>query len=365
MIAAEPKIAWRYLDLRGDDRNPDEEVERLSAAERSAVCDLVGRPAFRAALIRTANSEHRLVLTFHHIVIDGWSLPILLQEIFAGYFGQRLPAAVPYRNFVSWLAEQDREAAHAAWREVLDGFEAPTLVAPLAPPGPRRVDSYQLSAETTRGLGELARSCHTTISTVLQAGWAQVLMMATGQQDVAFGTAVSGRPAELAGADSMVGLLINTVPIRANTTAASTVADLLAQLQRDHNNTLEYEYVALTEIHHLTGHDRLFDTLFLYESYPVDTSAFMGVHELTITDFTSREYNHYPLSVMAIPGQELGLRVEFDAAAFRPEDIDTLVERFERVLAAMTADPASGCRRWMFLMTASAPAWMGGPIGRC
>ena len=117
------------------------------------------------------------------------------------------------------------------------------------------------------------------------------------------------------------------------------MSDLLAQLQRDHNNTLEHEHVALTEIHHLTGHDQLFDTIFLYESYPIDTSAFMGVHELTITDFTSREYNHYPLSVMALPGQELGLRVEFDTAAFTTADIEVLVERFERVLGAMTADP--------------------------
>ena len=126
------------------------EVEQLCAAERAAVCDLADRPTFRAALIRTAGNQHRFVLTFHHIVIDGWSLPVLLQEIFASYFGQRLPAAAPYRNFVSWLAAQDRDAARAAWREVLDGFDTPTLVAPPAPPGPRGVESYRLSAETTR-----------------------------------------------------------------------------------------------------------------------------------------------------------------------------------------------------------------------
>ena len=192
VIPADPVMAWRYLDLRGDDRNPDEEVQQLSATERAAVCELAERPTFRAALIRTAGNKHRFVLTFHHIVIDGWSLPILLQEIFASYFRQRLPAAAPYRNFVNWLSSQDRDAAHAAWRTVLDGFDTPTLVAPPAPPGPRGVESYRLSAETTRALGELARSCHTTVNTVLQAAWAQVLMMLTGQQDVAFGTAVSG-----------------------------------------------------------------------------------------------------------------------------------------------------------------------------
>ena len=141
---------------------------------------------------------------------------------------------------------------------------------------------------------------------MLQAAWAQVLMMLTGHRDVAFGTAVSGRPAELSGADSIVGLLINTVPVRAKAGADSTVADLLAEVQRHHNDTLEHEHLPLTEIHHLTGQDHLFDTLFLYESYPIDTSAFMGVHELAVTDFVSREYNHYPLSVMALPVRSWG-----------------------------------------------------------
>ena len=104
----------------------------LCAAERAAVCDLADQPAFRAALIRTAENRHRCVLTNHHIVMDGWSLPILLREIFASYYGHRLPAAAPYRSFVSWLAGRDLEAARAAWREVLAGFDTPTLVGPPA-----------------------------------------------------------------------------------------------------------------------------------------------------------------------------------------------------------------------------------------
>ena len=339
VIPAQPMMAWRYLDLRGDDLKPDEEIQQLCAAERAAVCDLMDRPTFRAALIRTSGNQHRFVLTFHHIVIDGWSLPILLREIFASYFGQRLPAPSSYRNFVSWLARQDRDAAETAWRAALAGFETPTLVAPPGTAGPRGIESYRLSGEATRALGELARSQRTTINTVLQAAWAQLLMTLTGQRDVAFGTAVSGRPADMPGSDAIVGLLINTVPVRARSTASTTVADLLGQLQHAHNDTLEHEHLALNDIHHLTGHDQLFDTLFLYESYPIDTSAFMGVQELAITDFTNREYNHYPLSVMALPGHELGLRVEYDTDAFDTATIEALVERFQRVLGEMTADP--------------------------
>ena len=345
ILPANPVAPWRYVDLGGGavavDVDVDEQIQAVCAAERTAVCDLVEQPPFRAVLIRTAAERHRLVLTNHHIVLDGWSLPILLREIFAGYYRQRLPAAVPYRRFVTWLADRDLEAARAAWGEVLAGFDTPTVVGPPARVrlGRRGVASHRVAEQTTWALGELARSCHTTVSTVLQAGFAQLLCQLTGQHDVAFGTTVSGRPAEVAGADSMVGLLINTVPIRATMTAATTVADLLDQLQSAHNHTLEHQHLALPEIHRLTGHDQLFDTLFVYENYPIDTAAVSGVDELAITEFSSREYNHYPLSVQAAPGRELSLRVEYDTDVFDPASIETLIERLARVLVAMTVDP--------------------------
>ncbi|WP_083452801.1 non-ribosomal peptide synthetase [Mycolicibacterium goodii] len=342
VLSVDPEIAWQYVEFGSADAadaGVDERVEQLCAAERSAVCKLAEQPVFRAALIRTADNLHRFVLTIHHIVIDGWSLPVLLQEIFAAYFGQSLPSPAPYRNFVTWLGAQDREAAQAAWGAVLEDFETPTLVAPPAQAGPRGVESFRLSEDTTRTLGELARSQHTTVNTVLQAAWAQLLMWLTGQRDVVFGTAVSGRPVDLPGADSMVGLLINTVPVRARSGAATTVADLLGRLQRDHNDTVDHEHMALNEIHRLTGHDRLFDTLFVYENYPIDANALLGVQDLAVTDFASREYNHYPLSMVATPGHEVVLRVEFDTEIFDAASIEALVDRLRRVLEAMAADP--------------------------
>src|SRR6185312_16641010 len=175
IIPADPAPGWRYIEL--DAGQPADAVHQICAAERAAVCDLAEGPAFRVAVIRTAPEQYRLVLTNNHIVLDGWSLPILLQEIFAAYYGQRLPAATSYRRFVTWLADRDLEAAHTAWREILDGFDTPTLVGPPSRlgPGRRGVVSSRLSAHTTHALGELARSHHTTVNTVLQAGFAQLL----------------------------------------------------------------------------------------------------------------------------------------------------------------------------------------------
>ncbi len=346
IIAADPVAGWRYVDLDGgpnlDAVDVDEQISRVCADERAAVRDLAHEAAFRAALIRIAEDRHRLVLTNHHIVLDGWSLPILTGEIFAGYHGQRLGAAGSYRQFVTWLAGRDLEAARAAWRQVLAGFDTPTLVGPPGRlgQGPLGVASIRLPEQTTRAVSELARSCRTTVSTVLQGAFAQLLCGLTGQHDVAFGTPVSGRPTELAGAESMVGLLINTVPVRVNITAATTTTDLLGQLQGAHNDTLEHQHLALAEIHRVTGQQQLFDTLFVYENYPVDAAASAaGADELAITDVAVDESTHYPLAVVATPGSELGLRVEFDTDVFDAGSIETLIERLQKVLAAMTADP--------------------------
>ncbi|WP_264993114.1 condensation domain-containing protein, partial [Mycobacterium montefiorense] len=336
ILLAEPVVPWRYCESHSE-----EQIQQICAAERAAVCDLSQPPAFRVALIRTSDGLHRCVLTNHHIVLDGWSLPILAQEIFASYFGQRLPAPTPYRRFVGWLAERDVAAAEAAWRKALAGFDSPTLVGPpdRVGLGRRGIATSSVSAQTTGTLGDLARTHHTTVNTVLQAAWAQLLMWLTGQHDVVFGTAVSGRPTEVPGADAMVGLLINTVPVRAVGTAGTTTADLLDQLHRANNHTFDHQHLALTDIHRATGHDQLFDTLFVYENYPIDASTMLG-DGLAITAMTAREYNHYPLTLQAMPGDEIGLRVEYDTALFDAEVIESLVRRLHRVLVAMATAAA-------------------------
>ena len=247
------------------------------------------------------------------------------------------------------------DAARAAWGEVLAGFDAPTLVAASGRSGlgRRGVASYWVAEQTTHALTELARSRHTTLSTVLQGAWAVLLSSLTGLQDVAFGTAVSGRPVEVVGAESMVGLLINTVPVRAahhrghhHRRSAGSAAN------RPTLTRLEHQHLALPEIHRVTGQDQLFDTLFVYENYPVDTAALAGEHELAITEFATREHNHYPLTVAAIPGRELGLRVEYDTEVFdarRHRGADRAVAAGgrgddRRADAAAVVDRCLGCR---------------------
>ncbi|MEB4212339.1 non-ribosomal peptide synthetase, partial [Mycobacterium sp. 94-17] len=340
IIPVDPAIGWSYAEFGAD---ADEEIERLCAAERSAVRDLSARAAFRAALIRTAEDRHRFVLTNHHILLDGWSLPILLREIFTSYYGERLPAAGSYRAFLTWLAGRDLDAAREAWGQLLHGFDTPTLVAPQGRlgHGERGFETSCVPEHLTTALTDLARSRHTTVSTVLQGAWAVVLTSLSGQHDVVFGTPRSRvGQLEVDDAESMVGLLINTVPVRADIGVTTTTADLLAQLQNSHNDALEHQHLALSEIHRVTGHDQLFDTLFVYENYPVESGMTLGADGLAIADIANREYNHYPLTVEALPGSRLGLHVEYDTDVFDAAAIASLLELFQRVLVAMTTDPA-------------------------
>ncbi len=342
IIPRDPLAPWRFVEI--DDDDAPAHIDRVCATERAAVRDITHEAAFRVALIRMADDRHRLVFTNHHIVVDGWSMPILLREIFAGYHGERLPATGSYRGFLTWLAGRDREAAHAAWRAAFAGFDTPTLVGPpdRLGLGPRDVRSFRVPAATASALNELARCCKTTVNIVLQGAWAQLLAWLTGHHDIAFGATVSGRSAEVSGSESMVGLFINTVAVRAIITPATTTADLLEQLRNAHNHTLEHQHVALGEIHRITGQEQLFDTLFVFENYPLDTAALLGDDELVVTEITSRECTHYPLVVQASPGRdldpELNLRVEFRTDVFDAESIEALFERLQRVLVAMTAD---------------------------
>ncbi|MCV7173753.1 non-ribosomal peptide synthetase, partial [Mycobacterium manitobense] len=343
LIPAEPAAVWRYIDVADDGTQPDETIRQVCAAERSAVGNFTEEPAFRIVLIRTAEERHHCVVTFHHIVIDGWSMPVLLHEIFASYVGEHLPVPGSYRNFVAWLAGRDVDSARAAWAEVFAGFSTPTLVSPpdRSELGQRAVRRIAVPEETTAALDALARTHHTTMSTVLQGAWALLLTSLTGQHDVAFGVTVSGRPAEVAGAETMIGLVINTVPVRATITPETTVADLLKQLQRSHSATLDHQHLALREIHRVAGHDELFDTCIVYQNYPIDTGAQMSAGNLAISDITGREYNHYPLTVQAHPGRELDMRVEYDTDVYSPARIDALMRRLQRVFMAMTANQES------------------------
>ncbi|WP_081908917.1 non-ribosomal peptide synthetase, partial [Gordonia terrae] len=291
---------------------------------------------------------HTLVITAHHIILDGWSGPILVADLLAAHLGR--PAITPaadFESYLAWLDGRDREAAVAAWREHLVDF-GPTLLAPQEHPGaddgPRRHEvTVRVPADRRAAVERTVRRLGTTTSTVLYAAWSIVLSRFTGEQRVVFGETVSGRPADLDGADGMIGLFINTVPVAADVDPRQTLAGLIGELHRARARMLDHQFVGLGDITAATGHPRLFDTLVVFESYPVDVDTVVEgsrTSGLEIRDVSTADATHYPLALIAAPeGDDLCLTVKADLALVGDGVAEVVAATLTDVLDAVLDDP--------------------------
>ena len=246
-----------------------------------------------------------LVFTYHHALVDGWSTPLLTSELVALYGGATLPPAIPYRNYLGWLAGQDQSAGEGAWRTALAGLDEPTLLAGsgrLRDPALPDAVSQSLPAALSDGLTALARDRGVTLNTVLQLGWGVLLARLTGRTDVVFGATVSGRPAELPGVESMIGLFINTVPVRVRYRPAEPIADVLDRLQDQQATLLPHQHVGLAETQRLAGLGELFDTLTVFENYPLEEDQ-LRAGGLQVSEVAGHDAAHYPLTLIVEPGE--------------------------------------------------------------
>ncbi|WP_460359721.1 non-ribosomal peptide synthetase, partial [Actinoallomurus bryophytorum] len=323
---------WRELDLTGADEG---DLDRLLDAELAERFDPAVPPLMRLLLVRLAPGRHRLVLTHHHLLLDGWSLPLLVAELHALYERRPLEPAPDIRDYLAWLGSRDRQAAETAWRTALAGLEGPTLVAPgaAAPSAlPGRV-TLDLPVESTSGLVAFARSRGLTLNTVVQGAWGLSLSALTGRTDVVFGATVAGRPPELPGAERLVGLFINTVPVRVRASPWDRVSDLLARLQDEQSLLMEHQHLGLADVQRLAGAGELFDTLTVFENYPAGDG------------FEVRDADHYPLSLTVRPGERLHLTLEYRTDLFDAAEAGELLGRLRNVLAAIVRDPDQAAGR--------------------
>ncbi|MFF2549305.1 amino acid adenylation domain-containing protein, partial [Kitasatospora sp. NPDC058063] len=350
LIPHEVELPWTATDLSGhaDEAARQAELTRLLAADRGRRFDLARPPLLRFALYRLGEQRHTLVLTKHHILLDGWSMPILVRELFElyGRGGDEtaLPAVTPYRRYLAWLGDQDADGAREAWRQALAGLEEPTLLAGAEPEQATRTPEHrivELSAELTAQLRSQARRHGLTLNSVLQGAWALLLAKLTGRDDVVFGATVSGRPPELPGVETMVGLFINTLPVRARLQAGERLVDALARMQDQQADLMEHQHLGLTEVQRLAGHGRLFDTIAVFENYPLDPQALQpAVGELRLADLQAIDATHYPLGVIAsVVEGRLQLRLDHRPELFDADAVRLIGERLVRLFEAIAADP--------------------------
>ncbi|NGO42305.1 amino acid adenylation domain-containing protein [Streptomyces sp. YC419] len=348
IVADRLELPWREVDLPAQDADARPTLaDAVAADERARRFDLARPPLVRCALVRLGENRSRLLLTFHHIVADGWSLPVLHRELMACYGDTpaELPEVAPYDAYLRRLATADRDAAREAWRTALAGLDEPTRLVEAPADGtpiePAQV-RVELSEQVTARLAARARELGVTLGTVVQSAWGLLIGRLAARQDVVFGTTVSGRDAEVEGIESMVGLFINTLPTRFCWEPADTLAELLGRLQDEQARLLDHQHLGLAELQRvagLAGSGELFDTLVVFENYPSATGLTDPSGTVHVTGHEFHDAVHYPLALIVKPGRRLDLRLKHHAQRLDAESVHLIADRLTRILDALAADP--------------------------
>ncbi|OVY87569.1 non-ribosomal peptide synthetase, partial [Pseudomonas aeruginosa] len=303
---------------------PGSDPQRQAEAEREAGFDPARAPLQRLVLVPLANGRMHLIYTYHHILMDGWSNAQLLAEVLQRYAGQEVAATVGrYRDYIGWLQSRDAKATESFWRDRLASLEMPTRLARQArteQPG-QGEHLRELDPQTTRQLASFAQGQKVTLNTLVQAAWALLLQRHCGQETVAFGATVAGRPAELPGIEAQIGLFINTLPVIAAPQPQQSVADYLQGMQALNLALREHEHTPLYDIQRWAGHggEALFDSILVFENFPVAEALRQAPADLEFSTPSNHEQTNYPLTLGVTLGERLSLqyvyaRRDFDAA---------------------------------------------------
>ncbi|RSN59717.1 non-ribosomal peptide synthetase [Streptomyces sp. WAC 04229] len=347
VIARDAEIPWRETDLSGlPDDAADSEVDRLAANEVAERLHIETAPLMKLHLIRLGPERHRLVHTLHHVLVDGWSMPVIHRELAAIYAADGdasgLPPTGSYRDYLAWLGRQDKEAARAAWRDQFAGLSTPTTIAPADPARVPDIDTVVLELPThlTQDLANLARRHDLTLNSIVQGAWAVVLSQLAGRTDVVFGATASGRPGDLPGVESMVGQLLNTLPVRVRLDGGRPAVELFAELQRGQSALMAHHHLGLQDVQAAAGPGAVFDTLVIYENFPRKGLGRAPDDGLALHPVKrGRNSSHYPFTLITGPGEQMPLILDYDRGLFDHAIAESVVGALARVLEQLAAEP--------------------------
>ncbi|MGW1278684.1 amino acid adenylation domain-containing protein [Streptomyces tsukubensis] len=340
-------LPWRHTDVTGrDETAQDAALDTFLGEDRAARLDPTRPPLFRLGLLTCGPDRAKLIITAHHTVFDGWSSPLVIRDLIRLYAGTGdLPPVRSYGDYLTWLSTHDQQASAARWTAELTGFDQPTLVAPdtTARRGASAIGKVEvpLSIDKGRELARRAAELGITLNTLLQGAWAILLSKLTGRRDVVFGAAVNGRPADLPGSDDMVGLFINTLPIRVFWQPGDTLADIVTRLQDRQTALLDHHYYGLADIQRASGLPALFDTFIGFENYPMDREGIADAHAsagLTIDAIRPIAGAHYALA-LAAADPYLRLALDYQKDLYTLHEAEAVGARLVRILDRILADP--------------------------
>lgn len=359
------KYDWRAFSTA----KQQEQFESYLETDRLEGFNLNRPPLMRLGLFRVGDDSYRFLWSHHHLVLDGWSVAFLLKEVFTIYEALwrggplKLGQPRPYRDYIAWLQQQDASAAAAYWQKYLKGFTAPTAWPASGSTRLLRRSTAvsgkvhrQVSPELTAALQQLARRNRLTMNTLVQGAWAILLSRFSGAAEVVFGVTVSGRPAAIAGVEEMVGLFINTLPLRVKVRGGQQVLEWLHSLQEQQVKQRQYEYSSLVEVQGWSEVPRgtpLFESMVVFENYPLDTSLQASHESIEIRDVDSASASDFPLIVTALLRPDLALRIEYDGERFEEAGMMRLLSHFEMVLTGISRAGSDTRLRHLSLLSAS------------
>jgi amino acid adenylation domain-containing protein/non-ribosomal peptide synthase protein (TIGR01720 family) len=349
------EIPWEIFDWRSQPAGDRQQAfEAFLADDRARGFDLGQAPLFRCTLMRETDTTYRFCWSHHHILLDGWSAAVLMKEVFHVYDSSlregkppMLEAPRPYRGYIEWLQTQDNNQAETHWRNEMKGFYAPT---PLPEDPMRRATvggrtqkevSVLLSEEFTEQIKANAKSLRITVSSLIRGAWAFILSRYSGEAEVVFGVTVAGRPPLLEGIESMVGLFINTLPARFHIKPDETLASWLCEIHLSQIDLDQYAYSSLIDIQKwsdIPSGTPLFETLLVFENYPVDRSFDRHPGGLRLGEVRAFDQTNYPLTLTAVPGSRMVIRITYDTSRFEQATIERMLGHVRTLLEGFVAD---------------------------
>jgi amino acid adenylation domain-containing protein/non-ribosomal peptide synthase protein (TIGR01720 family) len=367
VVLSHVEAPWSSYDWRGIAAGDQPaRLERLAAQDRQRGFDLDEGPLLRFMLVRTADEAYRFYWSSHHIVLDGWSMALVLQEVFAIYHASVAGASLslgpvrPFGDYIDWLRNEDAGRAVAYWRARLQGFSRPTPLPAAVPvpaePGSDALLELHLPAETGERIAGTARDHHLTMSTVARGIWALVLAAHAREPEVLFGATVAGRPAALTDVETMVGLFINTLPVRVRIEPEASLRDWLHALQLDQAELDRHAYSALADIQQCSDVPRrtpLFESILIFENYPVDQSLDPRAAGLSVEAIAVVEQTNYPLTLSIVPSDGLLLRLAYDTSRYDEPAARGLLEEVRARFEAFARDPHQRVRSALLLNQAA------------
>ncbi|MEG3918364.1 amino acid adenylation domain-containing protein [Microcoleus sp. T3_A4] len=355
VVYRQAQLPWEECDWQGlAPAAQQQQLETFLKSDRERGFDMRQPPLMRMTLIKLAQDTYYFIWSHHHLLLDGWSNPAILTEVFDFYQAElngeqlSLPRPRPYRDYIVWIQQQNLSEAESFWRQRLQGFTAPTPMpierdfGSAAGEESDREQQILLSVATTAALRSLARQQQLTLNTLVQGAWGLLLSHYSGEEDVIFGTVVSGRPPDLAGVESMVGMFVNTQPARVKIRQKDSLLSWLKQLQDRQIEARQYEYSPLVEVQRWSEVSRglpLFDSLVVFENYPLESSLQKRVKNLEIESVLSFEKTNYALTLTVVPGEELALKIGYNSNRFEDSAIARMLGHLQTLLEGMTANP--------------------------